>query len=90
MIKEVLSSVESSFMDSMQAEYKELAENNTEIFKYADFEIGFKILLDATIAFRNPLKMNDPYDCSLKLLDYSKPPKDFVDKLVSKKKSRFK
>ena len=69
----------------IQSEYNNLINGKNEIFKYIDFVSGLKIISNATLAFKNPLDMNDPYDCSLDFLDLTKPPEDYLKDLLKEK-----
>lgn len=48
-----------------------LIKNHPVIYKYTDAGTGLKILENSSLAFRNPMYFNDPYDFSFKLLDFS-------------------
>ncbi len=74
-----------NFKTTIQAEYNYLINGKNEIFKYIDFESGLKIISNATLAFKNPLDMNDPYDCSLDFLDLTKPPENYLKDLLKEK-----
>jgi len=56
---------------------KAMVENCPVIYKYINIDIG-KIALEAsTIGFSNPLKFNDPYDCTTELIDTTDIPEEY-------------
>jgi hypothetical protein len=61
---------------------EDLLTNHRTIYKYIDAESAIKIMDNCSLAFRNPLFFNDPYDFSLKLLDFSNIPEIEIKKAM--------
>ncbi|MGI4804893.1 MAG: DUF2971 domain-containing protein [Janthinobacterium lividum] len=77
--------MDTNFKTSIQAEYNDLINGKNELFKYIDYESSLKILSNTTLAFKCPVDMNDPYDCSLDFLDLTNPPEDYLKDLLKEK-----
>ena len=50
---------------------EDLLKNHRSIYKYIDAASCIKILENRSLAFRNPLSFNDPFEFSLNLIDFS-------------------
>jgi len=84
MVNEILEIDETLFMNEIQQELRYLLTTHTDIYKYNDVKSAVMILENNTLAFKNPLFLNDPYDCALDLITFNYPPKEYRAKLIDK------
>jgi hypothetical protein len=84
MINNMLQTDETQFMQEIKKEQEELVLNNSTLYKYVSFEGACRILTDNTLAFRNPQYLNDPFDCTLELMDFSRIPPFYRENLFKK------
>lgn len=75
---------EDEFDKRLYAELTDMVVNSPVIYKYMGFDIAMKALEEKTLAFTNPLAFNDPYDCTPKLIDFSRLPNNYREYLVEK------
>jgi hypothetical protein len=83
MINRMLETDETLFMKQLFRQQADLVSNNPIVYKYINFQSGFKILSQKTLAFRNPSFLNDPYDCNLHLLDFTNIPANYRKNLIN-------
>ncbi len=75
---------EKEYLELIKAQLLDMIKYTPVIYKYINYETGIKILKDSTIAFTNPLSFNDPYDCTLKLIDFDNFPSTYRKYLAYK------
>lgn len=65
---------EDEFKDFIKEQLFEIVNNNMVLYKYIGFETGKLAIQHSTIGFTNPLSVNDPFDCTLNLVDFENVP----------------
>lgn len=80
----MLGTDETLFMTEIQHELDYLVRSHTTIYKYNDVKSAIMILENNTLAFKSPLFLNDPYDCTLDLITFNSPPSGYRARLIDK------
>ena len=73
---------EDEFKDFIKEQLFEIVNNNMVLYKYIGFETGKLAIQHSTVGFTNPLSFNDPFDCTLNLVDFENVPDWYRKSLI--------